>query len=206
MNNHIWVCKTLYHCFPGILNPGTNLFCFDCVKCLSFLTKVHIHPHSIITLCTCLCYLSHSIITLCTCLWYYHTPLSPNAHACGTYHTPLSPYAHACGTYHTPLSPYAHACATELTTRFGSESVRLIQRDLGDCPRRRSHQGQWARSRGINPDTHTKWVDNSSSVTTVLATKYLYNDAKCLFLSERWVLFLKCRPSLLFWSATASWL
>ncbi len=26
---------------------------------------------------------------------------------------------------------------------------------------------------------------------TVLATKYLYNDAKCLFLSERWVFFLQ---------------
>ncbi len=47
---------------------------------------------------------------------------------------------------------------------------------------------------------HTKWVDNSGSVTTVLVTKYLYNDAKCLFLSERWVLFLTCWPSLLFWS------
>ncbi len=30
-----------------------------------------------------------------------------------------------------------------------------------------------------------KLVDNSGSATTVLATKYLYNDAKCLFLSER---------------------
>ncbi len=90
--------------------------------------------------------------------------------------------------------------ATELTTRFGWESVRLIPRDLGHCPRRQSHRGQWARSRGINPDSHTKRVDNSGSATTVLATKYLYNDAKCLFLSERWVFFLKCWPSLLFWS------
>ncbi len=67
----------------------------------------------------------------------------------------------------------------ELTTRFGWESARLILRDLG----------QWARSRGIKPDSHPKQVDNSGSATTVLTTKYLYNDAKCLFLSERWVLF-----------------
>ncbi len=90
--------------------------------------------------------------------------------------------------------------ATELTTRFGWESVRLIPRDLGHCPRQRSRRGLWARSRGINPDSHPKRVDNSGSDTTVLATKYLYIDAKCLFLSERWVLFLTCRPSLLFWS------
>ncbi len=89
---------------------------------------------------------------------------------------------------------------TELTMRFGWESVRLIPRDLGHCLRRRSRRGLWAKSWGINPDSHTKPVDNSGSATTVLATKYLYNDAKCLFLSERWVLFLKCRPSLLFWS------
>ncbi len=89
---------------------------------------------------------------------------------------------------------------TELTTRFGWESVRLIPRDLGHCLRQLCRLGQWARSRGINPDSHTKRVDNSCSATTVLATKYLYNEAKCLFLSERWVLFLKCRPSLLFWS------
>ncbi len=81
--------------------------------------------------------------------------------------------------------------AAELTTRFGWDSVRLIRRDLGHCPRWWSHLGQWARSRGINPDSHTKRVDNSGSATTVLATKYLYNDAKCLFLSERWVLFSK---------------
>ncbi len=89
---------------------------------------------------------------------------------------------------------------TELPTRFGWESVRLIPRDLGHCPRRRTRWEQWARSRGINPDSHTKRVDNSGSATTVLATEYLFNDAKCLFLSERWVLFPKCRPSLLFWS------
>ncbi len=93
-----------------------------------------------------------------------------------------------------------HVWATELTTRFGWESVRLILRDLGHCPRRRSRRGQWARSRGINSDSHTKRVDNSGSATTVLATKYLFNDAKCLFLSERWVFFLTCRPSLMFWS------
>ncbi len=34
----------------------------------------------------------------------------------------------------------------------------------------------------IDPDSHTKRVDNSGSATTVLATKYLYNDANCLFL------------------------
>ncbi len=74
----------------------------------------------------------------------------------------------------------------ELTVRFGSESVKLIQRDLGHCPRRQSCWGQWARSRGINPDPHTKRVDNSGSATTVSPTKYLYNDEKCLLLSERW--------------------
>ncbi len=79
---------------------------------------------------------------------------------------------------------------TELTKRFGWESVRLIP----------SRLGQWARSQGINPGSHTKQIDNSGSATTVLATKYLYNDAKCLFLFESWVLFLKCRPSSLFWS------
>ncbi len=73
--------------------------------------------------------------------------------------------------------------STELTMRFGWESVRLILRDLGHCPRWRSRRGQWARSQGINPDSHTKLVDNSGSATTILATKYLYNDAKCLFLS-----------------------
>ncbi len=92
------------------------------------------------------------------------------------------------------------AWSIELTTRFGCESVRLIPRDLGHCPRQWSRRGQWARSRGINPDSHTKRVDNSGSATTVLATKYLYIDAKCLLLSKRWVLFLTCRPSLLFWS------
>ncbi len=90
--------------------------------------------------------------------------------------------------------------STELTMRFVWESVRLIPRDLGHCPRWQSCRGQWTRSRGINLDSHTKRVDNSGSATTVLATKYLYNDAKCLFLSESWVLFLKCRQSLLFWS------
>ncbi len=88
----------------------------------------------------------------------------------------------------------------ELTMRFGCESVRLIPRDLGKCPRERSHQGQWAKSQAINPNSHPKQVDNSGSVTTVLVTKCLYNDAKCLFLFERWVLFLSCQPSLLFWS------
>ncbi len=88
----------------------------------------------------------------------------------------------------------------ELTTWFGWELVRLILRDLGHCPRCQSHRGQWAGSRGINPDSDTKRIDNSGSAITVLATKYLYNDAKCLLLSERWVLFLTCRPSLLFWS------
>ncbi len=88
----------------------------------------------------------------------------------------------------------------ELTTWFGWELVRLILRDLGHCPRCQSHRVQWAESRGINPDSDTKRIDNSGSATTVLATKYLYNDAKCLLLSERWVLFLTCRPSLLFWS------
>ncbi len=34
------------------------------------------------------------------------------------------------------------ARATELTTRFMWESVRLILRDLGHCPRRRSRRGQ----------------------------------------------------------------
>ncbi len=95
---------------------------------------------------------------------------------------------------------YGYIQSTELTTRFGWESVRLIPKDLGHCQRRRSCRGQWARSWGINPDSHTKRVDNSGSAKNVLATKYLYNDAKCLFLSERWVFFLKCQPSLLFWS------
>ncbi len=36
----------------------------------------------------------------------------------------------------------------------------------------------------INPDSHTKQVDNSSSGTTVSLTEYLYNGAKRLFLSE----------------------
>ncbi len=90
--------------------------------------------------------------------------------------------------------------STELTTRFGWESVRLIQRDLGHCLRWQSRRGQWARSWGINPDSNTKRVDNSCSATTILSTKYLYNDAKCLFLCDRWELFQTCRPSLLFWS------
>ncbi len=68
-------------------------------------------------------------------------------------------------------------------------AVSQITRDQSQWPRRRSRRGQWARSRGINPDSHTKWVDNSGSATTVLVTEYLYNDAKCLFLSERWVFF-----------------
>ncbi len=66
----------------------------------------------------------------------------------------------------------------ELTTRFGWESVRLIIRDLGGG-------GIWSRFGGINSDSHPKQVDNSGSATTVLATIYLYNDAQCLFLSER---------------------
>ncbi len=70
--------------------------------------------------------------------------------------------------------------------RFGCESVRLILRDLGHC-----HRVQWARSRGINPDSHPKWVDNSCFATIVVPTKYLDNDAKRLFLSERWVFFSK---------------
>ncbi len=92
-----------------------------------------------------------------------------------------------------------HAALQGINVSISWESVRLIPRDLGHCPRRQSRRGQWARSQGINPDSHTNRVDNSGSATTVLATKNLYNDAKSLFLSERWVFFLKCQPSLLFW-------
>ncbi len=92
------------------------------------------------------------------------------------------------------------AAPYELTMRFGCELMRVILRDLGHCPIWLRHLWQWPRSRGINPDSHPIRVDNSGSATTVLPTKYLYNDAKRFF-SERWVcFFLNCRPSLLFWS------
>ncbi len=89
---------------------------------------------------------------------------------------------------------------TELTTRFGWESVRLIPRDLGHCPRRRTRWEQWARSRGINPDSHTKRVDNSGSATTVLATNtFIMKQNVCFCLKGKYF-FLKSLPSLLFWS------
>ncbi len=53
---------------------------------------------------------------------------------------------------------------------------------------------------GSLPNSHSKWVDNSGSATTVLPTKYLYNDAKHLFFVWKVSAFLNCRPSLLFWS------
>ncbi len=90
--------------------------------------------------------------------------------------------------------------STELTTRFGWESVRLTPKDLGHCPRRRSRLRQWARSRGISPDSHTKRVDNSGSATTFLATNTFIMMQNVFFCLKGECFFLKCRPSLLFWS------
>ncbi len=93
----------------------------------------------------------------------------------------------------------------ELTMRFRWELVKLIPRDLGHCPRWRSHRRQSARSQGINRESHPTRVDNSGSTTTVLSTKYLYNDVKCLFLSERWVLFYTVSHLCCFDHVTQTW-
>ncbi len=48
-------------------------------------------------------------------------------------------------------------------------------------------------------NSHTKLVDNSGSATTVLATKYLYIDAKCLFWDYT---ILPCQQGLVPWDNT----
>ncbi len=64
---------------------------------------------------------------------------------------------------------------------------------------------QWPRSWGIYSDSHPKRVHNSGSATTVLQTKYLYNDAKPLFLSERWVFFKTLIHLICFDHMTQTW-
>ncbi len=75
----------------------------------------------------------------------------------------------------------------ELTTKFGSRSVRLIIRDqMGHHMRAKPVGGElW--SRGVNPNLLPKQVDNSGCATTLSPIEYLHNDAKHLVLSEKWV-------------------
>ncbi len=75
----------------------------------------------------------------------------------------------------------------ELTTKFGSRSVRLIIRDqMGHHMRTKPVGGElW--SRGVNPNLLPKQVDNSGCATTLSPIEYLHNDAKHLVLSEKWV-------------------